>query len=185
MRFWKWLRLRVSHDVANQISTRAAVIQSLSWGWRIHIQAHAWGSRQGTYFLVSCWFHGPLLMIWKLVSPKTSDQRERLTKTEAIMPSDDLASKSHNYFSLILFARNKLRSPAHTKIKRNSASSLEGVWICGCIFKTTRPPTRNFHILLQTTWQHCSNPENEVPALPYLCKAELGTGNRTRGSAFH
>ena len=61
-------------------------------------------------------------MIWKLVSPKTSDPRERPTKTEAIMPSDDLGSKSHNYFSLILFARNKLQ-----KIKRNSASSLEGV----------------------------------------------------------
>lgn len=30
MRFWKWLRLRVSHEAASQMSARAAVIQSLS-----------------------------------------------------------------------------------------------------------------------------------------------------------
>lgn len=111
--------------------------------------------------------HGPLLMTWEVCFPH-NEWSETDWPRQGQWASWWLRCQSHPWSLLLNFIKSKLLMPSTQKGKAIKLHLLkEGVWKhLGACFLTTRPLNRNVHVL-QTKWQHCRNPKNEVSTLPY------------------
>lgn len=118
--------LRVSPEVAVKLLARTAVIWRLSWGWRIHFQAHTGGRQQTS---VPHWLLAwrPRFLAtegspwgcstWQLAFPGVGDERER-ERERMKWNQHSFIVKSWNWYTITSTVLNLLE--ASTKSRPSS-----------------------------------------------------------------